>query len=368
MKSSAALEILLSLTLQASLLIVACRWLLYRERDGRAGERGWYVCHLLILLLTCLAWTIPHLRLLRMSALVHPEYVEPWVDYKSEVAYALLVVWLGGATFQLVMLAIGVFQSARLVRAAQSADTLTAGALLNNEHALSSRRLRNLEFRISSQTGTPFCWHISRPIIVLPDKFLTASDAEIQAIVRHELAHLEAGHPLQLFLQRLVEAVYWYLPLVWWASHQARRHREFVCDDEAIRSMREASSYLKGLLLVSQSGSPPVELSAGLAFRGATSLLQERAARIAGRTWRRNGGPAGTFVRRKLTAVAVLISLAWLPVNAAASGRSMWSPWPGWTAKVLYEFGIVARDYEIDGHRLPQHRHVPAASSGNSRP
>lgn len=357
MTSTAAIEILLSLTLQTTLLIVACRWLIHCERDDRAGERGWAGCHVLILVLTGLAWTAPHLRLFSVGRLIHPQQLGSLVVYESAVAECLLAVWMGGLMIQLMQLALGVFQSARLVRDARNVDGETTQTLLGDERARLGPRLQNLEFRVSSRTKTPFCWHISQPMIILPEGFLAARAPEMQAIVRHELAHLRSGHPLQLLLQRLVEVVYWYLPVVWWASYQARRHREFVCDDEAVRSMREASSYLKGLLLISQSGSEPMELSAGWAFCGEGSLIQERAARIARRAPHRNGRNTRWNLQSKLIAVAVLMSLLWLPANATASGRSMWSPWPSWTAEVLHEFGIVARDYEIDGHRLQQHPH-----------
>ena len=36
-------------------------------------------------------------------------------------------------------------------------------------------------------------------------------------------------------------------------------------------------------------------------------------------------------------------------VNRTAA--KLWSPWPKWTAGVLHDFGIHARDFEVQGSR-----------------
>ena len=155
--------------------------------------------------------------------------------------------------------------------------------------------------------------------------------------------------------------MHWYHPLVWWSSAQAARSRELVCDDKAVRSADEAVDYLKGLLLLTQSSAERIRLSAGAALQGTGSLLQERAARIARRTWSLPT-PAGTGACRKLLLITALCGLIWLPVNVSASNRSVWSPWPRWSASILHELGITVRDYEIDSHRLLQHKHYSETS------
>jgi beta-lactamase regulating signal transducer with metallopeptidase domain len=308
------------------------------------------------------------MRLFCVSEFIPSQELNSLAVFESGIAKCLLATWLGGIAIRLVQLTLGMLQSLRLVRHTRVVDDNTFQKLLGDAEDRLGHGLRDLEFRISSKVKTPYCWHLSRPTIVLPEGFIDAPASETQAIVRHELAHLRLGHPMQLFLQRLVEAVYWHLPPVWWASRQANRHREFVCDDEAIRTTREASSYLKGLLLVSQSDGRPLELSAGWAFRAERSLIQERTARIADQVSAGAGPLARTAVRRKLIAAAFVISLIWLPTNVAASARSLWSPWPSWTARMLHEFGIVARDYEIDAHRLQPHRHRPVELNANTAP
>ncbi len=210
-----------------------------------------------------------------------------------------------------------------------------------------------IEILVSPDDVSPFCWQIHSPVIVLPEIVRDFPVAEQEAIVKHELAHLRLQHPLHLFLQRLVEAVYWFHPLVWWASRQAADAREFRCDRESVGSRLDVAEYLRSLLRLMESQlNPPERLPAGIGFMGDASLLSRRARALAEcpnpsprprQTWR------ALF---PLLAAGALCSAIWLPVNPSASRRSEWSPWPTWSAKVLDATGVAVRDYEIDGHRL----------------
>ena len=53
-----------------------------------------------------------------------------------------------------------------------------------------------------------------------------------------------------------------------------------------------------------------------------------------------------------LVAFACLLFLVWIPTDPLASSRSVWSPWPKWTAKTLHCFGINLRDYEKYDRRI----------------
>ena len=56
-----------------------------------------------------------------------------------------------------------------------------------------------------------------------------------------------------------------------------------------------------------------------------------------------------------LVVEAVSIAFVWLPINVLASPASYWSPWPTWSAGVLNDFGVKARDFEVFDHRYALH-------------
>ena len=246
------------------------------------------------------------------------------------------------------------WQSARLIRQSQPVDSRVRRELLRGIRGAAAK----IDIRICQQPVIPFCWQFNRPIIVLPEHLLKSPLEMIRPIINHELSHLDAGHPLQMFLQRLVEIIFWFHPAVWMTSRRAAEQREFFADSGAVQSRDDAIQFLKGLLLISQCRSVSVGLPAGLAFSDRPSQIQARVARLAERDWSLPAAPRFRIPRVTFVAVAVICAAAWLPVNVVASTRGAWSPWPSWTAAALHELGVPVRDYEIDAHRLLPHDHV----------
>jgi hypothetical protein len=100
-------------------------------------------------------------------------------------------------------------------------------------------------------------------------------------------------------------------------------------------------------------------LSAGLGFGGAgRSILQRRIEHLLSLDWSNNQQPKPLFGNAALLiGIMPLTALIWVPVNDAATGRTLFSPWPQISASFLREFGISVRDYEVDNHRLLEHIH-----------
>ena len=194
---------------------------------------------------------------------------------------------------------------------------------------------------------------MQRPVIVLPETARDFPPDELNAVIRHELAHLRAEHPVGLFLQRIVEMLLWFHPLVWWASREAERHREFHCDRVSNRNAGETASYLRSLLrLCETTPERRPGLSSGLSFHGNHSFIRQRVERLMSADRPAADDDSSERAGRvALVVMAALTTCLWLPVDIVASSRSAWSPWPGWSASALHELGIPARDYEIDGYQ-----------------
>jgi beta-lactamase regulating signal transducer with metallopeptidase domain len=159
-------------------------------------------------------------------------------------------------------------------------------------------------------------------------------------------------------MQRLVEAIFWFHPLVWWASRQAAAAREIRCDRDSVSSRQEVAAYLRSLLrLIELRLNEPALLPAGVGFLGDSSLLGRRANLLV-ESFEKPNAPSVRW--RPVFALGLALAfciLVWLPVNPRASRRADWSPWPRWSAQTLDAVGLPVRDYEIDGHRLDGHEH-----------
>lgn len=341
MTSVRFLETFLSLVVQVTALVACTAWLARRPSLAVSRDRLWAGCHAAVLLLTLAAFFVPHVRLLHAypgpAALAHAAW-----QWRTAAGTAVAAVWAVGAVAAAWSLAAGWRKAIQVLGRCTPAPQWL--------RALCGRP--DLAVVVHADLLSPFCWQIQRPVIALPEPMLEFPHAELQAVIRHEVEHLRLGHPLHLFLQRLVEVIYWFHPAVWWASAAAVEQREYTCDAAAAGTREEAAVYLRSLLRIAERAAGAPEPSfLGLRFGGAEGLMQRRAAMIVGRL----GSPAertavdGAMLALLAAAVAWAV---WLPIDPSASQRSAWSPWPAWTARAMDAVGISVRDYEIDGHRL----------------
>ncbi len=345
MSPAGFLELVLSLSLQIAVMIGVCSWLVRQADRNDTGHRLWGTCHAMILVLTLAAVFLPHLRLVPHSLLTDRLPLEAVANSEHWLGGTLLTAWALGAALYAVAIIVGMLDVRRILA--------TSEPLLRSLDADDGE----VTILVSSRVTSPFCWQMQQPVVVLPESARDFPHAELCAIIRHELAHLRSGHPLSLFLQRLVEMLFWFHPLVWWASRQSELYREFHCDRAANRDVRETTNYLRSLLrLCEMTPERRFGLPAGLSFHGNHSLIRLRVERLIqvdhAQEFNRHRSGLGLL---GLVGSALLMTGLWLPVDVAASSRSLWSPWPSWSASALYEVGIPARDYEIDGHRLRPH-------------
>jgi hypothetical protein len=88
---------------------------------------------------------------------------------------------------------------------------------------------------LSDAVGSPVLVGACRPALVLPPSLLTVCGRdEVQAILAHELAHLERGDLLWAWLPTLARALFFFHPLLWLAQREWRLAQEICCDELAV--------------------------------------------------------------------------------------------------------------------------------------
>lgn len=343
------LEALLAVSIQASvLLLMAGRW--ERRLPPASRDRLWHAAQLLVVALLLLALLLPHLRWTTLPRWVSAESLPAWQRAWDAVARPLVAVLLAGGAVHIARMAWASFQTRRMLRGAKELPEFSA--LLHQQYPASDFARRAGVVRLANGRVGPHCWHWQRPVIVLSRRTLALSTESQRMILRHELAHLEAGHPLQAFVQRCLEAVLWFHPLIWWSSRRAELAREMRCD--APLNAEDAETYLSALLAMTQRPEEEREQHPlPIAFSRNQSLLKDRLAAFSEPL---AASRAGRFAVPGLLALAIALSVfGWPPVNPHASTRTAWSPWPEWSATALKSIGLMARDYETDAHRLQRH-------------
>ncbi len=100
---------------------------------------------------------------------------------------------------------------------------------------------------MSNACPTPFILGVFAPRIYLPENL---PDADRNAVLLHERAHIRCGDHIWKLLGFAIAAVYWFDPLVWLGYHLFSKDVEFACDERVIGKMDPAGkkAYAEALL------------------------------------------------------------------------------------------------------------------------
>jgi len=108
---------------------------------------------------------------------------------------------------------------------------------------------RVLPLFISTKRIEPSVFGVFRPVLVWPEQLsATLTDEHVEAIISHEIAHVRRWDSLSAFIQMLVEAVFWFHPLVWWMEREMVKERERACDEAVLQVTGDADVYAESLL------------------------------------------------------------------------------------------------------------------------
>jgi bla regulator protein blaR1 len=107
---------------------------------------------------------------------------------------------------------------------------------------------------VASDTSLePGVFGIVRPMLLWPRDIDTRlDDAQVYAILAHELAHVRRRDNLTATVHMFVEAIFWFHPLVWWIGARLVDERERACDEEVVRLGSEPHVYAESILKTCQ--------------------------------------------------------------------------------------------------------------------
>jgi uncharacterized protein (TIGR03435 family) len=164
----------------------------------------------------------------------------------------LFAIWLGGG---LAVLASWLIRWRRVVPVMRGGVPLTEGreveALRRLERIGGIRKPVSLI--ASSARLEPGVFGLLRPVLLWPLGISEhLSDQQLEAILAHELCHIRRRDNLAAALHMLVEAVFWFHPLVWWLGARLVDERESACDEEVLRLGSEPDVYAESILKTCQ--------------------------------------------------------------------------------------------------------------------
>jgi TonB family protein len=106
-----------------------------------------------------------------------------------------------------------------------------------------------ISLRSSRASLEPGVFGIRRPLLLWPVGISQhLQDAHLEAILAHEVQHVRRRDNLAAAMHMVVEAIFWFHPLVWWLGARLVEERERACDEEVLRLGNQPHIYAESIL------------------------------------------------------------------------------------------------------------------------
>jgi beta-lactamase regulating signal transducer with metallopeptidase domain len=183
-------------------------------------------------------------------------------------AQVLLAVWALGALLLVARLSLDWGRILRIT--ARATAGVTCRELTRRATVMARRQgvTRQVRVVVSDEMRIPVTWGIWRPVVLLPRDARDWSRSQLDAVLLHELAHVQRWDYPKHLLSELARALYWPNPLAWLAISRARMERERACDDTALRLGATSADYARLLLQLARV------LAGARVARGAMALAR----------------------------------------------------------------------------------------------
>ena len=108
---------------------------------------------------------------------------------------------------------------------------------------------KRIELLLSPASLEPGIFGIARPVLVWPKGISERlDDAQLEAILAHEVWHVRRRDNLAAAIHMVVEAIFWFHPLVWWLGARLVEERERSCDEAVLALGSERQVYAESIL------------------------------------------------------------------------------------------------------------------------
>jgi beta-lactamase regulating signal transducer with metallopeptidase domain/ankyrin repeat protein len=164
-----------------------------------------------------------------------PEFKVP--DFNlPDLTLPLAMVWIAGALILLTRTGRDLLAVERLVARSRPAELPEA----------LKRRMNGVRVAVSSEAPGPMAAGLFRPCIVLPENVALSSPG-MAALLEHERAHIQRRDMAVALAQRVMLALLWWSPALYWISRRIDEEREVACDEAAVERTGDAKAFARSL-------------------------------------------------------------------------------------------------------------------------
>ena len=195
------------------------------------------------------------------------------------------------------------------------------------------------EARAARTLTEPALVGIIRPVLLLPEGIADhLPPAQLAAVLEHEVAHWRRRDNLTAAMHMVVEAVFWFHPLVWWLGGRLVEERERACDEAVVNAGHDGRSYAEGILNVCERYvASTLKCAAGISG----AALKRRVVEIA-----RRKVMSKLPIRKKLLVGSFAFGTVLVPVIFGASAQGDDDPMPVVRMAPVYPAEALADERE----------------------
>jgi D-alanyl-D-alanine endopeptidase (penicillin-binding protein 7) len=199
--------------------------------------------------------------------------------WRRDLAAVLVLAWLVGVGAMLVRLCLAARWVRDLCRQAPEVG--------DHWHLDVLRKVRQLldlprpvDLRESEAVPTPVTVGLVWPVVVLPVGLLHSGRQDlIESALCHEMAHVKRWDTVATLYRRLLEALFFFHPLVWVATRRCELEQEHLCDDWAVGVVRDRRGYARSLTELADMAMNGPRVPA-LSFAHRPSVMRRRVTRL----------------------------------------------------------------------------------------
>jgi len=108
-----------------------------------------------------------------------------------------------------------------------------------------------IQMFLSRASLEPGIFGINRPTLVWPEGISSRLQGQqLDSILAHEVWHVRHRDNLAAAMHMVVEAIFWFHPLVWWLGERLVEERERACDEDVLELGSEPHVYAQSILKV----------------------------------------------------------------------------------------------------------------------
>jgi Zn-dependent protease with chaperone function len=171
----------------------------------------------------------------------------PAITLPGSWAVYLFAAWAAIAAWRLAGVGRGLWHLYVLRKSCVPVDSTALDARLQ-ETLARNQSPRRVALYTSNQVHVPTAIGLVKPAVVLPQWVIAElSSDELNQILLHELAHLARWDDWTNLAQKLVKAVFFFHPAVWWIENRVSLEREMACDDAVLAETASPRAYAECL-------------------------------------------------------------------------------------------------------------------------